>query len=50
MMAAIPPEQLEAIAARLGIHFRADVVAGDVDGALLAKVPLSFARARSASS
>ena len=45
MMAAIPPEQLEAIAARLGIHFRADVVAGDVDGALLAKVPLSFARA-----
>jgi len=45
MKVVTPPEQLETIAARLGLNFRTDVVAGDVDGALLAKVPLSFARA-----
>ncbi len=43
-MTAFSPEQLEAVARRLGIGWRAEINAGDVDGALLAKTPLAFAR------
>jgi len=39
-----PPEELEATAARLGIACRPAISTGDVDSALLARVPLSFAR------
>ena len=38
-------EQLRALAARLGIGCKADISVNDVDGGLLARVPLAFARA-----
>jgi len=44
MSASTPPEELYVIAQRLGIDCRSEITAGDVDGSLLAKVPLSFAR------
>jgi general secretion pathway protein E len=44
MSASISAEELQATALRLGIDCRSEIAAGDVDGALLAKVPLSFAR------
>jgi len=37
--------ELEVTARRLGIAFRDDIASGEVDPALLAKVPLTFARA-----
>ena len=45
MSIAVPPDELNAIAGRLGIDCRTDITAGDVDTLLLAKVPLVFARA-----
>jgi len=44
MSASIPPDELKAVADRLGIGCRSEIGAGEVDGNLLAKVPLSFAR------
>ncbi|NVN92413.1 MAG: type II secretion system ATPase GspE [Desulfuromonadales bacterium] len=40
-----PPEQVKVIAERLGIGFLTEIAAGDVDGGLLTKLPLAFARA-----
>src|SRR5450631_656798 len=45
MSDALLPEELEAIAGRLGIAWLPSISAGDVDAGLLASVPLSFARA-----
>ena len=39
-----PPEQLESMASRLGIGWRAEINPGDADSVLLSKVPLSFVR------
>jgi len=44
MSAIAPTDELKAMAQRLGIDCRAEIAASDVDGGLLAKVPLSFAR------
>jgi general secretion pathway protein E len=44
MSADLIPEDLEALAVRLGIPCLLTIAAGDVDPALLTKVPLSFAR------
>lgn len=41
----VSQEQLESMALRLGISWRTEINSGDVDGALLAKTPLAFARA-----
>ncbi len=44
MSAILPPEELEITAQRLGIACLPEVGAADVDTALLARVPLTFAR------
>jgi general secretion pathway protein E len=45
MSIAVSPDDLKAIAERLGIDCRTEIAVGDVDSILLAKVPLAFARA-----
>ncbi|MBI2354673.1 MAG: type II secretion system ATPase GspE [Deltaproteobacteria bacterium] len=45
MSAPLPPEELQATAGRLGIACRAELSGDEVDAALLARVPLTFARA-----
>jgi general secretion pathway protein E len=44
MSAIAPADELKTMALRLGIDYRSEIAAGDVDGNLLAKVPLTFAR------
>ncbi len=39
------PDQLELVAGRLGIHFRQELTADEVDTVLLDRLPLAFARA-----
>jgi general secretion pathway protein E len=45
MSAPLSPEELQTVARRLGIAWQAEIGAEEVDDALLARVPLAFARA-----
>jgi general secretion pathway protein E len=45
MSAPVTPEELQTVARRLGLAWQAEIGAEEVDDALLARVPLAFARA-----